>query len=258
MDQKYIQASNQYGANISNLKAKVQSGISQRKAKAEEELVSKAREKMQEGLLKTFVKDSELREKHEALASFSAQASLAPEALKKLKNVLQQNFKTPQGEISKSLEEAGKDMEEDAKDIELKDLREPDVPEASSAGRSALSSGQVADEVGDLAKAGTATGLEESAEIAGAEAGELSELGTGVALSEVLGPASVVAGLGFAGYELGESMGWFGKKHHTEKPPPPPSVQAYKQQATTPVHRSLGVAPTMNSALIQAGHSGLA
>jgi hypothetical protein len=103
-----------------------------------------------------------------------------------------------------------------------------------------------------------ATAATEGAEIGAGVAGSAAEAvggGIGAALgsvASVAGPLSILAGLGFGIYELVQAF----------KPHPHPDMkkvtlpsQVKQTMNVTPSHRALSVAPSTNSALLQAGQS---
>ena len=302
--QNYDTSLSQYADTISTLKSKLEQKTLERKARIEDVLASKAKEKIEETLVGNLIKQSELREKQEALSSFAIQAGLAGPAIKKLAGLaskglsslgsdtsVARSLATAETPLSESpisaLQQSQAPGEIEMTPTNLQSLRtkirsakiaprEPPISEESGqVGRvgqsfeqdpeslvpsteanSALQSGAATNATEEI-QGGVAATTEEvaSGEVA-AEAGTLvaGEIATEAGLAAALGPISVIAGLGFGGYELGKTFGWWGKSKDSDKPPPPPPVsQPMKQNIGVPVHRALSVAPSLNSALIQAG-----
>lgn len=174
---------------------------------------------------------------------------MTPQSLSSLRSKVR-SAGQPVSEESGQVGKVGQNFEED-----------PESIGPSSAGQSALESGVESDVTPALesgvteAGAGVAeAGAEVGAEVGLAEAGGLALAGE-AGLMALAGPVSVVAGLGFAGYEVGKAFGLFGGHDDKPKPPPPPPriSEAMKQATGIPVHRQLTIAPSLNSALIQAG-----
>ena len=134
--------------------------------------------------------------------------------------------------------------------------QDPETLAPSTEGKSLLQSGAPTDATEEIEGGVATTGEEVAGGEAAAETGALvaGEVAAEAGFAAVLGPVSVLAGLGFGGYELGKTFGWWGGSKDSDKPPPPPRVsQSMKQNIGVPVHRALSVAPSLNSALIQAG-----
>ena len=103
--------------------------------------------------------------------------------------------------------------------------------------------------------AATTTGTDLAGAATGALAGAAEATGLGAALgtaAAIAGPASILAGLGFGIYELVQAF----------KPRPHPDMKKVKLPSQVkqtmniaPTHRTLSVAPSANSALLQAGQS---
>ena len=179
------------------------------------------------------------------------EVEMTPQSLSSLRSKIR-SAGQPVSEESGQVGKVGQNFEED-----------PESIGPSSAGQSALESGVETDATPALESGVTEAGAgvgEAGAEI-GAEAGVEAGAEAGLALAgeaglmALAGPVSVVAGLGFAGYEVGKMFGLFGGHDDTPKPPPPPPriAQARRQATGIPIHRQLTIAPSLNSALIQAG-----
>ena len=299
----YQSSMSDYAGNVGSLKSKLEQKVLERKARIQETITEKGREKMNQLLVGSILDQEKLREKQEALSTFAIQAGLAGPALKKLATLTSKGLsslgsdtsiarslattETPLSEAPISaLQQSAAPAEIEMTPTNLQSLRtkirsakiaprepvseesgqigrvgqsfeqDPETLVPSAEGKSLLQSGASTSAAEEL-EGGVAAGAEEvAAGEAGAEAGAL--LAGGVAaeagLAATLGPISVLAGLGFGGYELGKTFGWWGSKDSDNKPPPPPPVsQAMKQNIGVPVHRALSVAPSLNSALIQAG-----
>ena len=124
--------------------------------------------------------------------------------------------------------------------------------EDAARGLATRTSTTAATEAGESAVAGASEGAAEAGAVAAGEtvaagAAEATILGTA---SAALGPLSVLAGLGFAGYELFEAF-----KHHDHPKPPPQQAALKISQKVQPKHRTLMVAPSANAQLLQASSS---
>ena len=301
--QNYDTSLSQYADTISTLKSKLEQKTLERKARIEDVLASKAKEKIDQTLVGNLIKQSELREKQEALSSFAIQAGLAGPAIKKLAGLaskgisslgsdtsVARSLATAESPLSESpisaLQQAQAPSEIEMTPTNLQSLRtkirsakitprepisegsgqvgkvgqsfeqDPESLAPSTEAKSALQSGAETNITGEIEGGVGAAGEEIAGGEGLAEAGALvaGEAAAEAGLAAALGPISVVAGLGFGAYELGKAFDLWGGSKDSDKPPPPPPVsQAMKQNIGVPVHRALSVAPTLNSALIQAG-----
>lgn len=126
---------------------------------------------------------------------------------------------------------------------------------ANTAESAAAGLSSAADTAASAATAAATTGTDLAGAATGALAGAAEATGLGAALgtaAAIAGPASILAGLGFGIYELVQAF----------KPRPHPDMKKVKLPSQVkqtmniaPTHRTLSVAPSANSALLQAGQS---
>jgi len=126
---------------------------------------------------------------------------------------------------------------------------------ANTAESAAAGLSSAADTAASAATAAVTTGTDLAGAATGALAGAAEATGLGAALgtaAAIAGPASILAGLGFGIYELVQAF----------KPRPHPDMKKVKLPSQVkqtmniaPTHRTLSVAPSANSALLQAGQS---
>lgn len=257
-------AASQYQSSIDRLRSLSQRRIQNSKEATQENILEaqrKAQDKFKEALAGNLIKDSEMREKHEALANLGLQAAMAPDAFRSLRDTIQkagQTLKsdknvmdTPKQIANIERNEGNEQAGRVGQDFE----RDPETINPSSEGVEMMNTGAAPDINSSLANS-VATENAEEVGTAGAEAAESLAADTAIGLGmEALAPISVLAGIGFAGFEAGKVL--FGHHKSKPQPPPPPKNFAPSNQTIVPTHRTASVAPSRNSQLMNAGATAL-
>ncbi len=128
-----------------------------------------------------------------------------------------------------------------------------EASEAAEAGEAteAATAGAEATEAA-TAGVGATEAATSAASTAASAAGAAAGAGTFASVMSVVGPLSILAGLGFGIFELVQA---FKNKPHPDMKNNVLPSQVKQTQNQTPSHKTLSVAPSSNSALLQAGSS---